>query len=261
MSSPGKMHDPLFHYETHFPERLSRLHMGNEFAHSGSFKRSRKTRQRTGIRYKTQPVTFDEIKEVDEEVTTGPEGEGGAGGQGGDGVVKPGLGLMGQFQAFSRSMDGLLPKVDHGQHQIVKPPLAARRHHHFDRPPSIPSIPERVESQVNKSPTISTTISPASLTKPIPIGTTSTASPSTPSPSSSGGEERLRQQATDTVDSPAASSQGQTTLTVQGSEAEGQSSPKPIPSPNIGPRRQKVTAKAKKRQKASEEDGGGGKDT
>nr|KAG5705029.1 hypothetical protein BaRGS_018759 [Batillaria attramentaria] len=199
--------------------------MGNEFAHSGSFKRSRKTRQRTGIRYKTQPVTFDEIKEVDEEVDDRPGG---------------------WTTASTRSSSRLSPPAD-----IITSTVH----------PGIPSIPERVESQVNKSPTISTTISPASLTKPIPIGTTSTASPSTPSPSSSGGEERLRQQATDTVDSPAASSQGQTTLTVQGSEAEGQSSPKPIPSPNIGPRRQKVTAKAKKRQKASEEDGGGGKDT
>ena len=68
MSSPSKVHDPLFHYETHFPERLSRLHLSSELSPAGSFKRKRRTRQdRTGVRYKTQPVTFDEIKEVDEE--------------------------------------------------------------------------------------------------------------------------------------------------------------------------------------------------
>lgn len=246
MSSPGKVHDPLFHYETHFPERLSRLHLGNEFSHSGSFKRARKTRQRTGVRYKTQPVTFDEIKEVDEEAT--PAGQGGEGGGGETGGDK---GLMGQFQAFSRSMDGLLPKTEHTQQ---KAGLAARRHHHFDRPPSIPSIPERVEFQGGKSPTVSPLNQPSLTTSTTATTTTTT------------GEERLQQQPNrDAVDSfspfssSKASKQGQSpsTLTVQGSEPEGQSAPVPIPSPNIGPRRQKVTAKAKKRQKATGEDGGG----
>lgn len=260
MSSPGKVHDPLYNYETHFPERLSRLHLGNEFGHAGSFKKSRKSRQRTGVRYKTQPVTFDEIKEVDEEaVAPGPEAEAELGGPGEGG--KPGLGLMGQFQAFSRSMDGLLPgKVPE---QVLRPPLTAPpRRHHFERPPSIPSIPERVES-AGKSPGV--TPAPSSPgNNPFFPAASSAADATTTTSSSGGGEDRLQQQpAQDVADS--ASSQGQQgTLAVPataggaGGRAEGGgSSPQPIPSPNIGPRRQKVTAKAKKRQKAAEEQGGG----
>lgn len=254
MSSPGKIHDPLYNYETHFPERLSRLHLGNEFGHSGSFKKSRKTRQRTGVRYKTQPVTFDEIKEVDEEAVPGPE-EQELGGPGDGGSGKPGLGLMGQFQAFSRSMDGLLPKIPE---QVLRPPLTAPpRRHHFERPPSIPSIPEKVES-ASRSPGVTPTPSSPDNNPFFPAPAAASSSPaSTTAPSSSGGEDRLQQPAQDVADS--ASGQGQSTLTVTGGGGAegGGSAPKPIPSPNIGPRRQKVTAKAKKRQKAAEEQGGG----
>ncbi|KAL8588478.1 hypothetical protein ACOMHN_054057 [Nucella lapillus] len=250
MSSPSKVHDPLFHYETHFPESLSRLHLGNEFGHAGSFKKSRKTsRQRAGVRYKTQPVTFDEIKEVDEE----PDQEGGGGGGGGGGGEgaeggggKPGLALMSQFQAFSRSMDGLLPKIPEQSmhHPLTAPP----RRHHFERPPSIPSIPEKVEG---RSPGV--TPSPSSPNTN-PFFQASNAAKTTTS-----GEDRLQPGAQDVV-ADSASAQAQSSMTVQTSgvaEGGGSSSPQPIPSPNIGPRRQKVTAKAKKRQKAVEGQGSG----
>lgn len=96
MSSP--VNDPLFHFETHFPERLSRLHLNPEFA-VGSHPAQRKgkrSRARLGARYKTQPVTFDEIQEVDEENIKEPETKN--------------EGLKHQFAAFSKSMDGLVPK-------------------------------------------------------------------------------------------------------------------------------------------------------
>lgn len=247
MSSPGKVHDPLFHYETHFPERFSRLHMGSEFGHSGSFKKSRKTKQRTGARYKTQPVTFDEIKEVDEEATAaGGASEEGGGGSAGEGKG----GLMGHFQAFSRSMDGLLPKFPDRTHAPAQP-LCARRH--VDRPPSIPSIPEKVESlaggKAGAADVTPTTPTPPSM--PLPPGAESLPS----------GEERLRLLPADVSQVPGSPlDQGQTTLSVPGQKEEGESTAKPVPSPNIAPRRQKVTAKAKKRQKAAEGEGRG-KDT
>ena len=97
MAVPARVHDPLFHFETHFPERLSRLHLNPEVEKSHpaqrKYKRSRASRQ--GVRYKTQPVTFDEIQEVDE-----------------DNIKEEDKvdGLRNQFAAFSKSMDGLVPK-------------------------------------------------------------------------------------------------------------------------------------------------------
>lgn len=97
MSVPARVHDPLFHFETHFPERLSRLHLNPEVEKSHpaqrKYKRSRASRQ--GVRYKTQPVTFDEIQEVDEDNIKDED------------KVE---GLRNQFAAFSKSMDGLVPK-------------------------------------------------------------------------------------------------------------------------------------------------------
>ena len=91
-----RVHDPLFHYETHFPERPSRLHLTPDLGPQSPQRRNRRTRSsRQDVRYKTQPVTFDEIQEVDEEnihdENTAEE--------------------IRAMQAFSRSMDGLLPKV------------------------------------------------------------------------------------------------------------------------------------------------------
>lgn len=103
MAVNARVHDPLFHFETHFPERLSRLHLNPEFSGGGGSshpvhrkKKSRAARQ--GIRYKTQPITFDEIQEVDEESIKEEDKD------------KTTDGLKTQFTAFSKSMDGLVPK-------------------------------------------------------------------------------------------------------------------------------------------------------
>ncbi|OWF54819.1 hypothetical protein KP79_PYT06609 [Mizuhopecten yessoensis] len=94
--SSSRVHDPLFHFETHFPERLSRLHLNPEFGPVSPNRKNKRSRTaRQGVRYKTQPVTFDEITEVDEETTPNTEPEN----------------TLDQLQAFSRSMDGLLPKL------------------------------------------------------------------------------------------------------------------------------------------------------
>ncbi|XP_069133224.1 uncharacterized protein [Argopecten irradians] len=94
--SSSRVHDPLFHFETHFPERLSRLHLNPEFGPVSPHRKNKRSRAaRQGVRYKTQPVTFDEITEVDEENTTNSEPEK----------------TIDQLQAFSRSMDGLIPKL------------------------------------------------------------------------------------------------------------------------------------------------------
>lgn len=110
MSSPARVHDPLFHFETHFPDKLSRLHLNPELAHfqshQGSIRRSRRSRAtRNSSRYKTQPVTFDEIQEVDEETVS---------------EQKTPENLKGQFQAFSRSMDGLVPNISEGSKESTE---------------------------------------------------------------------------------------------------------------------------------------------
>ncbi|XP_052821579.1 putative uncharacterized protein DDB_G0284695 [Octopus bimaculoides] len=95
MSALPRVIDPLFHFETHFPERISKLHLNPEYP--AAHRRTKKPKCRAGARYKTQPITFDEIKEVDEENIEPPE-------------TQNKDNLRGQFQAFSRSMDGLVPK-------------------------------------------------------------------------------------------------------------------------------------------------------
>ncbi|XP_052810245.1 uncharacterized protein LOC128239189 [Mya arenaria] len=112
MAVQGRVHDPLFHFETHFPERLSRLHLTPDYPTGGGggsggshpVQRKKKSRAaRQGVRYKTQPVTFDEIQEVDEENIKEEDKTDGH------------SGLKTSFAAFSKSMDGLVSK---GKHRI-----------------------------------------------------------------------------------------------------------------------------------------------
>ncbi|BFZ24740.1 hypothetical protein BsWGS_27779 [Bradybaena similaris] len=221
-SQAPKVHDPMYNFDTHFPERLSRLHLHGDFNLSGSFRKKKNKTQRSGARYKTQPVTFDEITEVDEE----PSAPAGA-----DKDSKPEQ-LKGQLQAFSRSMDGLLPKgvavepLHQFQHHISHSRSGSRK---FQRHPEC--IPERVDLEQQQSPT----------------------------PQSDSVENRLQGQPKFPVIKPEPSKNEDTkpasllsTADGQGPEANLASTP-PVPSPNIGPRRQKVTAKAKKRQKALED--------
>ncbi|CAG5135955.1 unnamed protein product [Candidula unifasciata] len=218
-SQPPKVHDPMYNFDTHFPERLSRLHLHGDFNLSGSFRKKKNKTQRSGARYKTQPVTFDEITEVDEE----PSASGGAEKETGPDQLK------GQLQAFSRSMDGLLPKgvgVDHSpqfQHHISHSRSGSRK---FQRHPEC--IPERVDLEQQQSPTPQPDTAENRLQQPkFPVIQPSTSKDATPA-------------------SFLIPADG------HGTEANLATTP-PVPSPNIGQRRQKVTAKAKKRQKALED--------
>ncbi|KAI8791900.1 proteoglycan 4 [Biomphalaria glabrata] len=226
----AKVHDPMYNFDTHFPERLSRLHLHGDFNASGSFRKKKSRAQRSGARYKTQPVTFDEIKEVDEEPMTpvSPEQTGSTPEQ-----------LKGQLQAFSRSMDGLLPKgvsADQSPPQYHFSRSGSRK---FQRHPDC--IPEKAEIEpVTPQPVaesqplrLSDTSSPFATTFATTATTAAPKSPSTPSPLTP-----------TTPKSPAS-------LTPGGVEPGGEISP--IPSPNMASRRLKVTAKAKKRQKALED--------
>jgi len=68
--------DPMFHWDVRFPERLSRLHLSSDLAwphhHAATclsplgHRQQRRVRADRG-RYRTQPITFDEIAEVDED--------------------------------------------------------------------------------------------------------------------------------------------------------------------------------------------------
>ncbi|XP_067674024.1 uncharacterized protein [Haliotis asinina] len=208
MASPAKVHDPLYNFETHFPERLSRLHLHPEL--SSSVRRQKRTK-RSGARYKTQPVTFDEIQEVDEEPSTEEKKE---------------EGLKGKFQAFSRSMDGLLPKLPSGS------PKQSSVRRHPGHPPVIQEKDAEAESRLQEPP-----------------------SPVQAVPTKGKGAETRLTEANQTDEKL------QATLTPPGtpSSPEDGSPVVPLPSPNTAHRRQKVTAKAKKRQKAAE--AGGGKET
>ncbi|KAI0207607.1 hypothetical protein LSAT2_007752 [Lamellibrachia satsuma] len=103
--------DPMFHWDTRFPERLSKLHLNSEYEPPVA-RRARRSRTRNAARYKTQPITFDEIKEVDEEPTSEDTDK---------------AGLKNQFAAFSRSMDGLLPGypgAPGGKQKATSPPTS-----------------------------------------------------------------------------------------------------------------------------------------
>ncbi|ELU03656.1 hypothetical protein CAPTEDRAFT_186215 [Capitella teleta] len=94
--------DPLYRWDTHFPERLSKLHLHQDNP-SPVARRQRARRNRNASRFKTQPITFDEIKEVDEETKDSTAVTSSA--------VESGTlqGIKSELAAFSRSMDGLLP--------------------------------------------------------------------------------------------------------------------------------------------------------
>ncbi len=105
--------DPMYKWDVHFPDHISRLTINEDFHHNRSSSQKRRGgrgRARNTNRYKTQPITFDEIKEVDEEKGTEKL----------DGTdEKEKDGLKSQFTAFSRSMDGLMP----GYPRIKNPPM------------------------------------------------------------------------------------------------------------------------------------------
>jgi len=69
--------DPMFHWDVRFPERLSRLRLGSELARgvppgtclSPLGRRQQRRARADRGRYRTQPVTFDEIAEVDEDTS------------------------------------------------------------------------------------------------------------------------------------------------------------------------------------------------
>jgi len=123
--------DPMFHWDVRFPERLSRLHLTSDRVHPGTClsplgrrqqRRARADRSAGVGRYRTQPITFDEIAEVDEDggnpagqpSTAGDETVASAAAATGmtagdvatskDGKVS----FMHQMSVFSRSMDGLV---------------------------------------------------------------------------------------------------------------------------------------------------------
>ncbi|KAK2149602.1 hypothetical protein LSH36_445g02007 [Paralvinella palmiformis] len=103
--------DPMYHWDTHFPERLSKLHLSPEFS-SPVARRSRKDRRtRNSARFKTQPITFDEIQEVDEETMTVDDAA----------KLANKEGLKTQFTAFSRSMDGLMPSLNYAKLKALEP--------------------------------------------------------------------------------------------------------------------------------------------
>lgn len=105
---PPENPDPMYHWDAHFPERLSRLHLSLEFS-SPVFRRNRRAKERAAGRYKTQPITFDEITEVDED-SSNAAGSGASDAdqlQGNFREAKK-TPFRNQASGFSRSVDGLV---------------------------------------------------------------------------------------------------------------------------------------------------------
>ena len=92
--------DPLYKYDTHYPERITKLSIHHEVTSSASSASPRQRRMRNRAarnsgRFRTQPITFEEIKEVDEDKETETKEN-----------------LCSQFTEFSKSLDGLVSKKD-----------------------------------------------------------------------------------------------------------------------------------------------------
>lgn len=125
--------DPMFHWDVRFPERLSRLHLTSDLCsrvYPGTClspvgrrqqRRSRADRSVAVGRYRTQPITFDEIAEVDEDgggaqgSTPGDETGASPAAAAGMGAGDPAVtskdskvSFIQQMSGFSRSMDGLV---------------------------------------------------------------------------------------------------------------------------------------------------------
>ena len=116
---PSETMDPMYHWDAHFPERFSRLHLSLELFSSPACRRNRRAKDRAAARYKTQPVTFDEITEVDEDALTAAAAAAVAAAaaassssvQDQDGVAAKDaakINLKNQLTGFSRSFDGLV---------------------------------------------------------------------------------------------------------------------------------------------------------
>lgn len=103
--------DPMYHWDTHFPERLSKLHMSPDFSSPVARRNRKDRRSRNASRFKTQPITFDEIQEVDEESMGMDEAS----------KMANKEGLRTQFTAFSRSMDGLMPSLNYAKLKAPEP--------------------------------------------------------------------------------------------------------------------------------------------
>lgn len=65
---PAEFDDDLCRFETRFPERLSRLSVGDIDFYSFCRHGDKGRRNKSSARYRTQPITFDEIAEVDEDL-------------------------------------------------------------------------------------------------------------------------------------------------------------------------------------------------
>lgn len=65
--------DPLYHFNTRYTDRLNIIDTGLVIKASPERKKSHINKRKNNPRYKTQPITFDEIKEVEEPVATPSE--------------------------------------------------------------------------------------------------------------------------------------------------------------------------------------------